>query len=189
MTVELVQLDIAHDGCGAATCGINMEVRFAVPPASGISVNPQWDDPTGQVVYDIESGSDYLTIKPMHLGGYRMALRWIGKAYGGVRLAPPISRTSTRSPISRPVLRHHARNSTTCINWHASGAYAGSLWRERGALVCQPACRAGDDPLEQPRLALQRRQGRQQPRRATATPELVSGLAARHVLCRRRGGA
>ena len=41
-----------------------MEVRFNTPPANGINVNPQWDDPTGQVVYDIESGSDHLTISP-----------------------------------------------------------------------------------------------------------------------------
>ena len=63
-----------------------MEVRFNTPPANGINVNPQWDDPTGQVVYDIESGSDRLTISPVYTGGYRTILRYIGQAYGGVNL-------------------------------------------------------------------------------------------------------
>ena len=124
LTVELVQLDIRHDGCGAATCGTKMEVRFATPPASGIRVNPQWNDPTGQVVYDIESGSDHLTINPVHIGGYRTALRWIGKAYGGVRLSPAYFEDINQIADIESRSYGITLQFNNIIDWHASGAYA-----------------------------------------------------------------
>lgn len=126
MPVELVQLDIRDDGCGAAVCGTKMEVRFNTPPANGINVNPQWDDPTGQVVYDIESGSDHLTISPTHTGGYRTILRYIGQAYGGVNLDVAYSEDINQLAEIGALSYGMSLRFNDIINWHANGAYAGS---------------------------------------------------------------
>ena len=108
------------------TCGKNIEIRFASPPAISAHIALQWFDPTGRVAYDIENGSDYLTATPVHVGGYRTILKYTAIAYGGITLTPSyvefdneIAEVESQS-YGVVVNIHHI------INDPIPGAYAGS---------------------------------------------------------------
>lgn len=126
LTVMLTQIGIRGDGCGAVTCGANLEARFVTAPTNGVQVTLYFQDPFCAVAYDLENASDYLTIDPVHVGGCRTLLRYTATAYGGVRFRPSYFEDTNQLLDIEPFSYGVDAVINRRINAPPAGAYAGS---------------------------------------------------------------
>lgn len=125
INVELVQIGLKNDGCSATVCAANMEVRFVTAPGAGSdNVVLYWQDPTGWAAFDMENSSDYIEAKPIHVGGYRELLRWVGQSDGGINFKPSYIEFTNQIADIEALSSGIEVNVHNTINFQIPGAYA-----------------------------------------------------------------
>lgn len=71
------------------TCGHVLEVRLNTPPPTGSNnVQLLWSDPWGYAGVYVQFASDYLQIRPTHVGGYRFGLYHENFTGSGIAFEP-----------------------------------------------------------------------------------------------------
>lgn len=84
-----LDITLTEDNVAGGGGGREIQVRFTTPPPRGKdNIDIDWIDPTGYAGYDINGGSDYLTFRPLMVGGYDVAVKHTGRSYGGVTFEP-----------------------------------------------------------------------------------------------------
>lgn len=79
---------VPGQGTYVASCGYALEVRFTTPPANGLQIDLNVNDPTGKAAYLVPSESDYVFLRPHLVGGYDFGLKHTGLSDGGLEFRP-----------------------------------------------------------------------------------------------------